>query len=178
MKISELGTLAAVVREGDYLVFCSNQTGVHVEYSPSATPGAPVIGAFASRKGALRYLDAREAGELVQNYSLAAEEHLVRSLELSPNKGKQTLTQKVILALQTYADAGYQETAENPVWDGRLVDFHREIIYPATGVAYSPPMISALRRVGKRLPGVTIAKTGREHFITVEWGAVATATQP
>jgi hypothetical protein len=174
MKISEQGTLAAVVREGDYLVFHSNQSGIHVEYSPSATPGAAVIGAFASRKGTLRYLDANEAGELIQNYSLAAEEHLVRSLEISGAAKKQTTTQKLLVTIRAYADAGYQETAENPVWDGRLVEFHREIIYPATGLPYCSNLITSLRRVAKIVPGITIAKTGREHFITVEWGAVRT----
>lgn len=173
MKISDLGTLAAVVREGDYLVFHSNQNGIHVEYSPSASPGSPVIGAFASRRGRLRYMEAAEAADLVQNFSIAAEEHLVRSLELSSAPKTQKLPDKILTAVRSYADAGYQETADRPVWDGRLRDFHREILYPATGVPYTPGFVMSVRAVAKRIPGITLAKVGREHFITVEWGAIS-----
>lgn len=172
MKISELGTMAAVVREGDYLVFRSNQSGIHVEYSPSASPGSPVIGAFASRRGRLRYMEAAEAADLVQNFSIAAEEQLVRSLELSGAPKNQKLSDKLLSALRSYADAGYRETSERPVWDGRLSEFHREILYPALGVPYSPAIVRALQAVAKRVPGITVAKVAREHFLTVEWGAL------
>ena len=173
MKFGERGTMAAIVRQGDYLVFRSDRNGISVEYSPDAVQGAPIVGGFAARRGAIRYYDAKEASELVQNYSLGAEDTIIREIELSGASRKQkTLAERVLEAIQTFADNGYASAWTDPVWDGRLTDFHREFLYPVLGISYNQKLVSAVKNAAKAVYGLELGKIGQELFLKVNWEAV------
>jgi hypothetical protein len=171
MKISEGGTLAAIVKEGDYVVFKADRNGISVEYAPGGPAGAAVVGAFAARRGKIRHWNAPEASAFLQNYSLSAEDHLIAAIEVGGTKKEKTLADQLIEALQVYSDSGYEET-NILTWSGKLEDFHRTVLYPMTGVPFSSQITRAMKAVAKRLPGVEVFKPGRELFVKVRWDQV------
>lgn len=171
MKISENGTLASMVKEGDYVVFKSDRNGLSVEYAPGGPAGAAIIGAFAARRGQIKYWNATEASEFLLNYSLSAEDHLVAAIELGGSKKEKSLADQFIEAIQVYSDSGYEAT-ETLSWDGKLEDFYRTVLYPMTGVAYGTRAIQAMRKVAQRLPGVELYKPTKELYVKVRWDQV------
>lgn len=167
------GVLAAIVREGDYLVFRVDGGGLGVEYSPDAPPGARVVGAFAAKRGKVKYWSDIESAKFLSEYPVETEGRLVAEF-LGTDKGRKTLTDSVIAALKAYADAGYVQTKERPRWDGKLSDFHQEVFYPALGLPYSSNIIRAVKRASVRVPGVEVGKseTG-DLLVTVDWPEIA-----
>lgn len=174
MKIGSNRSLASLVREGDYLVFKAEKGGILVEYSPGSAPGAPLIGAFVAKNGVAKYLDAQEAAVLIDNFQMAAEDHLLTLMDTNPGKKEKSLTDKIVDAIRVYADGGYRTTVENPVWDGPLDEFFKEVIYPYVGIPFNAGCKKAIYRAQSRIPGVAIGKLGTKDFITVHWGRVET----
>jgi len=166
MTISDKGTLASFIRDGDYISFTADKSGTAVQYSPTAAPGAAVIGAFAARNGKVKYYSAPEAAELLQNESVGAEKALVHSIEGMPEPKVTPTSTKIFNALVAYATSGYDI---DPVWDGRLADFHREVIYPATGLRQDGRLIRAVKKLATMTPAFEVAKIDREYYVRVDW---------
>ena len=82
MKIGIKGTVAAIVRQGDYFVTVSSPQGIGFEYAPDGGANAPVVGAIAARKGRAMFLDAHEASEILARYGSDAENQLILRMEL------------------------------------------------------------------------------------------------
>jgi hypothetical protein len=172
MKIGPNRALASLVREGDYLVFRAEKGGILVEYSPGSAPGSPIIGAFVAKNGQAKYFDAQEAANLIDNFQMAAEDHLLTLADTTPNHKEKTLAEKIVDAIKVYADGGYRTTVENPVWDGPLNEFYSEVVYPYTGIPFTGATLKALYKIPSMVPGVSLGKIGKTHFITVHWGRV------
>jgi hypothetical protein len=173
MIVSNSGTLAAVVRQGDYLVFKSEKWGVAVEYSPDAEPGAPVVGGFAAQNGRATYFSAEETSKLLQNHPLTVEDELVLALEIGSKRQRPKSTVDVIMgAIRIYADSGYETTAQAPVWDGRLTRFHKEVVGPLTGLTYTRFLAKTYKRIPAMLPGVEMFSLNCQHWIRVDWPRV------
>jgi hypothetical protein len=174
MKVSsKQGALVSFIREGDYFVISSTKRGLGVEYAPTGPTEAQIIGAFASLNGRVRFWNAQEAAWIRENYGLSAEDHLVSEVERSFSEvGKQKpLQQRFVDALQTYANAGYDL---EPVWDGSVDDFWREVLYPISGTkALKVQTVArALQKTASMVPGITVEKTGSQWFINVRWAAI------
>jgi hypothetical protein len=173
MTISKSGSLASIVKQGDYLVFKAEKLGISVEYSPDAPPENPVLGAFAARNGVVRYLNAGETSKLLADFPTSAEEMLIREIEFGSRYGRAKSTlDKIVDAIQIYADAGYSTTAEGRVWQGRLKDFHREVVEPLSGVQFSEHVLKLYRKVPVLLPGIQLDRGLKRVDISVDWGAV------
>ena len=173
MKVSNTGTLASVVREGDYLVFRSEKWGISVEYSPGSTPGAPVIGGFAAKNGRATFFDATEAAQLIQNYPLTAEEEMIIALDLGSKRQRPKSTVDIIAdAIRVYADSGYQTTLDSSVWDGKLAAFHKQIVSPLTGIGYSRFVAKTYKRIPAMLPGFELFSVNMQNWVRVEWRKV------
>lgn len=175
MVISKSGALASIVKQGDYLVFKAEKLGLTVEYSPDAPSENPVIGAFAAREGVVHYLNARETAKLIEENPLNPEEMLVRGIEFGSQYGRvKHAIDKIVDAIRIYADAGYANTKEGPVWHGKLPDFHRMVVQPLTGIVINEHITRLYRRVPELIPGFLLERTGKRVFVTAEWNVIET----
>jgi len=170
MTISDRGTLASIVRDGDYISFTADKGGVSVQYSPTAAAFAPIIGAFAAKHGRVKYLGATEAADLLKNRSTGAEEALIRAIEGCPDTKKATEATKILNALVSYASSGYEIP---PIWDGRLTDFHKEVLYPAAGLRNDGHLVRNMNKVAAMTPAVEVTKLEREYYVRVDWAMLA-----
>lgn len=166
----------SAVREGDYFMLRAGRHGIEVDYAPTAPENAPLVGAFASIRGRTKFWDARKAAHLLEQHGRAFEEALAREVEIRPGEigPEEPLSARVLAALQAFAGGGYAMTAQNPVWDGRVTEFQRDILYPALGEALTEAKLArALRKAGEMCPGIEVAKTGKEWFVTLRWAQIA-----
>lgn len=173
MIISKSGALASIVKQGDYLVFKAEKLGLAVEYAPDAPPGSPVIGAFAARLGVVHYLNAQETAQLMEENPTNPEEMLVRGIEFGSQYGRvKHSIDKMVDAIRIYADAGYANTKDGPVWSGKLPDFHRMVVEPLTGILLNEHTTRLYRRIPEIIPGFTLERTGKRCFVTAEWNVI------
>lgn len=170
MKISNTGTLAAIVRQGDFLVFRSEKWGIAVEYSPDAQLGAPIVGGFAARNGNATFFEADEVSKLLQNYPLTAEDELIVALELGSKRQRPKSTVDILKdAIRVYADAGYETTADAPFWEGKLAKFHKEVVAPLTGIGYTRFLAKTYKRIPAMLPGFELFSVNNQNWVTADW---------
>ena len=173
MTISKAGAMASIVKMGDYLVFKSEKLGLKVEYTPEVDPNNPVIGAFAAKNGVVHYLNAQETAELLKENPTNAEEILIRGIEFGSRFGRvKTTLDKMVEAVRIYANSGYATITDSPVWDGRLTDFHRQVVEPLTGLPFSEGVSKLYRKLPPLMPGLRIETNGKRSFITVDWREV------
>jgi hypothetical protein len=173
MIISKSGALASIVKQGDFLVFKAEKLGLTVEYSPDASPENPVIGAFAARNGVVHYLNPAETAKLLAENPTNAEEMLVRGIEFGSQYGRvKNALDKMVDAIRVYADSGYATTADEPIWYGKMPDFHRMVVEPLTGLTLNENITRLYRRIPEMIPGVTLERTGKRVFVTVDWKMV------
>ena len=170
MTISKSGAMASIVKMGDYLVFKSEKLGLTVEYTPEADPNNPIIGAFASKNGVVHYLDARETADLLKENPTNAEEMLIRGIEFGAQFGRaKSALDKMVEAIQIYANSGYATITESPIWDGKLPEFHRQVVEPLTGLPFVKNVSNLYRKIHTLLPGIKVETNGKRSFITVDW---------
>jgi hypothetical protein len=173
MTVSKSGAMASIVKLGDYLVFKSERLGLSVEYSPEAPPENPIIGAFCAKNGVVQYLNASETAKLLQEAPTGAEEALIREIEFGARFGRVKNTiDKIVEAIRIYADSGYSMTREQPIWDGKLADFHREVVEPLSGVSMGEHVLKLYRKVPEMLPGIELTRTTKKVYIRVDWKEV------
>ena len=170
MTISKAGAMASIVKMGDYLVFKSEKLGLTVEYTPEADPNNPVIGAFAAKNGVVHYLNAQETAELLRENPTNAEELLIRGIEFGAQFGRaKSALDKMVDAIRIYADSGYATITDSPIWDGKLPDFHRQVVEPLTGLSFSDNVSKLYRKIPALLPGFRVETNLKRSFVTVDW---------
>jgi hypothetical protein len=175
MKIGFNGTVAAIVRQGDYFVTVSSPQGVGFEYAPDGGPNAPVVGAIAARKGRAMFLDAHEASEVLARYGSDAENQLILRMEL-PGAARGTLTATMSLSDKLEQTIRARSTVAEPTeeFNGTTQEFYEHILLPG-GIL--EPFNSTLRRaissMPARIPGVIVSGKTRNRAISVHWDIVS-----
>lgn len=174
MKIGINGTVAAIIRQGDYFVTVSSPQGVGFEYAPDGGPNAPVVGAIAARKGRAMFMDAHEASEILARYGSDAENQLILRMELpGAARGALASTQSLADKMEQVIRARAQVEAGDAQFDGTTQDFYEAVLLPG-GIL--EPFNSTLRRavssMPTRIPGVLVSGKTRNRAITVYWEIV------
>ena len=175
MKIGINGTVAAIVRQGDYFVTVSSPQGIGFEYAPDGGANAPVVGAIAARKGRAMFLDAHEASEILARYGSDAENQLILRMEL-PGAARGAVEAGMSLSdkLERAIRARSTVASPNEQFDGTTLEFYEHVLLPG-GIL--EPFNSALRRaissMPARIPGVIVSGKTRNRAITVHWDIVS-----